>query len=364
MKQDMKELKKLQKKVQKIKQKHESKKLYNPDGNDDLVSIINGDTTNILNLRNVKYKWAYDIFDAIWANNWLPEKTPMSEDKSSLKQLTEHELKAYKTILSFLVFLDSLQTNNLPKISEYITAPDIVFVLTRQTFDEAIHSKSYGWIFNSLFTKKESNDIVYEFRTNPLLAKRNEIIASEYESFKNDTSDLGFLKVVVANYLLEGLYFYNGFQFFHNLASRGLMINTDTQIKYIQRDEIQHCNIFKNIFLELHKENPELIDDNITIINDMFKKAVETEIEFSHGTIGDNILGMSKQSIEDYTYNLANKRLKALKLEQIFEKRKDPYTHLAALAGVEDETTNRANNFEINSIAYKNPNVLTGWAEL
>ena len=351
-----------QREVQKLIKK--TKELYNPEALDDVVRVINGDTTNILNLQNIRYDWAHKIFDAIYANNWLPHKVPMQDDKQQLKSLSEDELKALKTILSFLVFLDSIQTNNLPNIAEYVTAPDIVYVLARQTYDEAIHSKSYGWVFSSIFTKKEAQDIVYEFKTNKLLANRNKHIAEEYQMFKNGMSDEGFVRVVVANYLLEGLYFYNGFQFFHNLASRGLMIGTDTQIRYIQRDEIQHCNIFKNIFLELKVENPELIESMTDEINTMFEEAVAQEIGFSQETIGDKILGMSNQSIEDYTYTLANRRLKDIKMEQTFPKRKDPYKHLDLIASVEDETTNRSNNFEVTSISYKNPSVLDGWGDI
>jgi len=343
---------------------NEVKKLYNPGATDEIVKIIGGDTTNILNLQNVKYQWAHDIFDVIFANNWLPHKTSMGTDKSDVKNLSKEELKAYKTILSFLVFLDSIQTNNLPNISEYITAPDIVYVLARQTFDEAIHSKSYGWIFSSIFTKKEAQEIVYEFRNNELLAARNKYIADEYQTFKNLKSDVGFLRVVIANYLLEGLYFYNGFQFFHNLASRGLMIGTDTQIRYIQRDEIQHCNIFKNIFIELNKENPDLINDNKEMIYQMFRDAVDWEIKFTTSIIKDNILGMSETSTINFTHFLANRRLKDIKLNQIFPKTKNPYKHLDLIAGVEDETTNRSNNFEVTSINYKNPSILEGWADL
>lgn len=341
----------------------QTKRLYNPDASED-IKVIGGDTTNILNLQNIKYQWAHDIFDAIYANNWLPHKVPMGDDKSCIKKLSEHELKAYKTILSFLVFLDSIQTNNLPNIAEYITAPDIVFVLARQAFDEAIHSKSYGWIFSSTFTKKEAEEIVYEFRNNKLLGDRNKYIADQYQTFKDGQNDDKFISVVVANYLLEGLYFYNGFQFFHNLASRGLMIGTDTQIRYIQRDEIQHCNIFKNIFNEVRNEYPELIERNMSSILQQFKDAVDWEIKFSKDTIGDNILGMSSQSIEDFTHFLANRRLKDIKLEQIFPKTKDPYKHLDMIASVEDETTNRSNNFEVTSISYKNPSILSGWADL
>lgn len=341
-----------------------TKKLFNPSATDKVVKLINGDTTNILNLQNVKYQWAHDIFDAIYGNNWLPHKVSMQNDKALLKKLSPQELKAFKTILCFLIFLDSIQTNNIPNISEFITSPDVVYVLARQAYDEAIHSKSYGWILSSLFTKAEAEEIVYEWRTNKLLLLRCANITEEYEKFRTGSNDKNFVRVVIANYLLEGLYFYNGFQFFHNLASRGLMIGTDTQIRYIQRDEIQHVNIFKNIFLELQKENPELVAECSEEIDQMFINAVEWEIQFSQATIGNNILGMSNQAIEDYTYCLANRRRKDLKLSQMFDKRKDPYKHLDLIAGVEDETTNRSNNFEVTSISYKNSSVLKGWEDV
>jgi ribonucleoside-diphosphate reductase beta chain len=338
------------------------KRLFNPAVEDNNIRIIGGDTTNILNLANVKYQWAHDIFDAIYANNWLPHKVPMSSDKANWGKLSTDEQEAFWDIVSFLIFLDSIQTNNLSNIAEYITAPDVVYVLARQQYDEAIHSKSYGWILNSLFTKEQVENLVYRWRNNPLLMERITFIANIYQEFKDNATDENFVRVIVANYLLEGLYFYNGFQFFHNLMSRGLMVGSQTQIKYIQRDEIQHCNIFKNIINTVRSENPGLLSDEI--VYDMFKTAVDWEIRFSSDIIGNKILGMTDQSITDYTYHLANRRLKDIDMDQIFEKRKNPYLHLEMIAGVEDETSNRANNFEVTSIQYKNKSAIDGWSDL
>jgi ribonucleoside-diphosphate reductase beta chain len=340
------------------------KKLFNPEVSDDDIKIYNGSTTNLLNLENIKYQWAHDIFDAIYANNWLPHKTPLGNDKANWKDLTEDEQEAYINILSFLVFLDSIQTNNLPNIAEYITAPDVVYVLARQTFDEAIHSKSYGWILSSLFSHSKASEIVYKWRDNKLLLERNRFIAEIYEELRDTPNDVTFIKAIIANYLLEGLYFYNGFQFFHNLAARGLMIGTDTQIRYIQRDEIQHCNIFKNIIKEMQKEQPELMKENEAMIYDLFAQAVDWEIQFSQDTIGSKILGITDKSIEDYAYYLANLRLKHIGMKEIFPERENPYKHLEMIAGVEDETSNRSNNFEVTSISYKNASNIQGWDDL
>lgn len=341
-----------------------TRKLFDIDASDDNIRMINGETTNLLNLENIKYQWAHDIFDAIYANNWLPHKVSMGEDKTQWKKLTKDEQEAYEDIISFLVFLDSIQTNNLPNIAEYITAPDVTYVLARQTYDEAIHSKSYGWIGSSIFTHTEFEKIVYKWRTPGVLQDRIKNITEGYEEFLESETDENFIRVAVKNYLLEGLYFYNGFQYFHNLASRGLMIGSQTQIKYIQRDEIQHCNIFKNILKETAKENPELWETTKEQVYDLFKEAVEFEIAFSSEVIGNKTLGMTVDSITDYAHHLGNKRLKDIGLDQIFPKSKNPYKHLDLIAGVEDETTNRSNNFEITSVQYKNASILEGWNDL
>ena len=343
------------------------KTLFNPNGKDD-NKIYCADSTNLLNLANVKYPEFINFVDNIMhGNDWVPQEVDMTGDKKQYNQiLTDDERDVFDSILSFLVFLDSIQTNNLPNIADKITLPEIVYFLARQTYEEALHSRSYGYIFENIMTVEQMNKVVYKFRENEILFKRNELITSWYEESNEDNSFVNLVKALTANYLLEGLYFYNGFQFFHNLASRGLMTATDAQIKFIQRDEKVHCKGFELIINITREENPKLWKENNIeeVIYDMFKKAVDMEIKFSQSIIGDRILGMTNQSIEDYAYYLGNKRLKAIKLEPIFEKRTNPYKHLETLSGEKGEESQRANNFELKSSTYKSHRVLEGWDEI
>lgn len=340
------------------------KRLFNPEGKDNNKSIIKADITNTFDLYNIKYKWAINTWDSMIANHWVPEKSSIANDKNSYLNLSEEEKEAFLKILSFLIFLDSIQTNNVPNIADYITAPEIILALSRQQFDEALHSKSYGYILTSLFERETAEKAIYYWREDNIIKERNSYIANIYQEFKDNPTDKGFLKVIIANYLLEGIYFYNGFNFFYNLASRNLMIETSTQIRYINRDELQHCNLFRHIILGLKEEENDLFDSMKDEIYNMFKIAVDQEIKFSQHIIGDKILGMTNKSIEDYTYYIANKRLKAINMEEIFEKRKNPYKHLESLAGIENETTAKSNIFESQSIAYKQASVLNGWEDI
>ena len=192
-----------------------------------------------------------------------------------------------------------------------------------------------------------------------ILLNRNKYIAEIYQEHKDNPTDDTFIRVLVANYLLEGVYFYNGFYFFYNLAARGLMTQTATQIRYIERDELSHTLLFSNIIKEIQRESPELWKRNIPVIKEMFNHAVEEEIKFSKHIIGDKILGMSSESIENYAGYLGNKRLTNIGMEKQFTKAEDPYKHLRAISGVEDDTSVKTNVFESRSINYKKATIFS-----
>lgn len=342
------------------------KMLFNPDAIED-QKVFGGETCNILDLSDIPKDCEifHKLVDTAYNNNWLPHKVPMASDIYDYKnKMTPDEIEAYDNILSFLAFLDSIQTNNLPNIAAYCTNPHIVYALARQTWDEALHSKSYGWIFSSLMSKEKSKQLYFKWKHHPLMLERNKFIAGIYQDFVDNPSAWNFIRAVIANYMLEGIYFYNGFQFFHNLANRGLISGTDTQISYIQRDEIVHCTIFENIIKKCKKEYPEIFIEHKEDIKQMFKTATEWEINFSSDIIGDKILGMNVRSIIQHSHYLCDYRLKNIDEDPIYGVDVNPYKHLEKQAGVSDETSNRSNNFEVTSITYKSPEILNGWEEL
>ena len=86
------------------------KKLFNPQGNDSTSErkIILGNTTNLFNLNNIKYKWAKNLYRVMLSNFWIPEKVDLTKDVEDYKNLSDVERKAFDEELSFLTFLDSL----------------------------------------------------------------------------------------------------------------------------------------------------------------------------------------------------------------------------------------------------------------
>ena len=159
--------------------------IFNPKGNDDVSarSIIKWNTTGLFQLNAVKYSRAKSLYQVMVWNFWIPEKVSgLWEDATQLHaSLTEDEQRAYKGILSFLIFLDSIQTVNLPNFNDYITAPEVNLILSIQAYQEAIHSQSYSVILETVVNATERDEIYYFWRTDKHLLERNEFIGGIYQ---------------------------------------------------------------------------------------------------------------------------------------------------------------------------------------
>ncbi|WP_336786900.1 ribonucleotide-diphosphate reductase subunit beta [Paenibacillus sp. MMO-177] len=306
-----------------------STQLFNPDADTSLENrmLIGGETTHMMILSDNKYPWSNKLYQTMMGNFWIPERVTMTVDKQQYVLLSQEEQEAYDKIISFLIFLDSLQTKNLPNINDVVTLPEIGLLLTIQQYQEALHSQSYGYILESVADAKKKASIYKIATSDKFLRTRNQYIVDHYQEFINNQSERGFVKVMMANYLLEGIYFYAGFTFFYNLARNDKMTGTAQQIKYINRDELTHLALFQGMFRELRKERPELFTADLEAeLSEMMKQAVEHEIAWGAYAIGDRIQGLSVESITQYIKYLSNYRMKRIGLTPLYpEVTEDPF---------------------------------------
>lgn len=330
-----------------------AKKIFDEFGDDSIGArnIINGSSTGILNFNSIKYQWASKLYKIMLNNFWIPEKISLVDDKVTLKELTKDELDAFKNTLSFLIALDSMQVSNLPNLSSFITAPEISGLFTIQAFQELIHSQSYQYLLQELFPNVDREEIYNHWRNNPLLLKRNKFIASQYQKFNDEQTLENFKIAIAADFALEGIYFYNGFQFFYQLAARNKTTNVSKMIKYIENDEVTHVNMYANIIREVFDLGNE---DDKKIIIDNIVTAAEEEIAWGKEIYGDRILGISQESTESYVKYLANQRSKVLGLGVIYKGfSKNPYEYLNA--------EKRENFFETKVTEYSRSEAVEGW---
>ena len=317
------------------------KKIYNPDSNEHVNDrkIFGGNPTGIFELNDIKYQWAYNLWDLMLNNTWFPKEVDMTGDVRDYKLLTEAEKNAYDKALSQLIFMDSLQTNNLiDNVNPYITSPEINLILVRQAFEEALHSQSYAVMVDSI--SQNTEEIYDMWRQDAQLKNKNDNIAKVYEELAENPTDENIVKAMFANQILEGIYFYSGFTFFYTLARSGKMLGSAQMIRFIQRDEITHLLIFQNMINATKRERPdlftpELIDD----VYEMFEKAVDLEITWGQYITEGQILGLTNEIIDSYIKYLADQRLHAVGLKKLYNA-EHPIKWVDSFSKFNDQKTN------------------------
>ena len=317
------------------------KKIYNPESTESVNDrkIFGGNPTGIFELNNIKYQWAYNLWEMMLNNTWFPKEVDMTRDVNEYKNLTQAEKTAYDKALSQLIFMDSLQTNNIiDNINPCVTSPEINLILVRQSFEEALHSQSYAVMVDSISTN--SAEIYDLWRRDMMLKGKNDAIAAVYTEFTKNPSEYNFVKACFANQILEGIYFYSGFAYIYTLARSGKMLGSAQMIRFIQRDEVTHLVLFQNLINTLRKERADLFTDKLRAeVIEMFKEAVKLETQWGKYITQGQILGLTDDIVAQYIQYLADERLNAVGFDKIY-KVENPIKWVGDFAKFNDQKTN------------------------
>ncbi|PAF41888.1 ribonucleotide-diphosphate reductase subunit beta [Helicobacter sp. 11S03491-1] len=298
------------------------KKIYNPNSKEGVSErkIFGGNPTSMFDLNKIKYQWAYNLWKIMLANTWFPEEVNMNPDKRDYNGgLTSQEKLGYDRALAQLIFMDSLQTNNLiDNVNPYVTSPEINLILVRQAYEEALHSQSYAVMVESISV---NTDEIYDmWRVDMQLRSKNDHIANVYLELAKNPTERNLLKAMFANQILEGIYFYSGFSYFYTLARSGKMLGSAQMIRFIQRDEVTHLILFQNMINSLKAERADLFTKDLEEeVIEMFKKAVEIESAWGDYITQGQILGLTSEIIHQYIQYLADDRLSKVGLPKLYK---------------------------------------------
>jgi len=331
------------------------RQLFNANGDIEINKrkLVGGNTTNLNDFNNIKYAWVSGWYRQAMNNFWIPEEINLGQDIKDYKNLNPDLKSSFDKILSFLVFLDSIQTANLPVLGQYITANEVNLCLTIHAFQEAVHSQSYGYMLDTICSPEQRNEILYQWKDDAQLLKRNEFIGNQYNAFYQTPSRKNFMKSIMANYILEGIYFYSGFMFFYNLGRIGVMMGSVQEIRYINRDENTHLWLFKNIIQELKKEEPDLFSESLMQeYAEMLREGVRQEIEWAAYIIGSKIEGLTMENVSGYIKYLGNERAKNLDIPVLFPGFENEPENMKWVSQYADANMIKTDFFEAKSTAY------------
>lgn len=302
--------------------------------------LIEGPVSDLMAIAPLKHTWAREIYDGMLANTWFKSEVDLSRDVKQYKELTDAERDMYNKALAFLSNLDGIQFNNLMNnISRHVTSPEVNMCLSRQSWEEANHVDAYSTLIEAVAL--DPWQVYTTFARDDILAKKNEYIMRQSRILGENYSAANFARAIVANIILEGIYFYSGFLAFYTLARSGKMLGSADMIRFIQRDEGgTHLLLFVNMFKTLQMERPDLFDAQFYAdAKKLFADAVELETAWGQYIIKGGILGLTDQIIHDYIRHLANERMEMIGMGPMYDV-KNPVAWVEAFSSINGEESN------------------------
>ena len=256
---------------------------------------------------------------------WSPEEVILTDDAKQWSVMEEDYKYAVKVILSYINFLDSKMSLMPSEISAYLSNTEFTLPLAFQQGMEAVHTHTYSYIYECVMGVTEEIETTLLFVQDPILVPRIQSITESNTALRDNPTLENLNKAMLSIYLLEGIYFFNGFNFFYYLGASGYLKGVEKLISSINRDEVTHLILFKEL-INIAKEDGQWVLTDEEVFQ-QFEDAIKVEEAFAHNLLSSRFLPFSKENVSMFVRYLANKRLKFLgyKTNPYNEYKTNPY---------------------------------------
>ena len=309
--------------------------------------VINGRETMTFNLLPLKYQWAYDLYRTMKANHWEPEDIPMGKDVEQWQSddvLNETERWIIMMGIGYFSAAEGIVGDNiLHVVREKVTAPELKLVLGRHAHEENIHADSLLYMISSLGINPHECEAMFE-QIETIKAK-NEFVTSVSKELRRDVDltttegkRLLAKNIFMFGQCMEGTQFYGLFGMILSLYRQNKFPGIGQMFRYTLRDESNHIEVFRNLFMDLVSENGEIwTEDFKEELRDVMREAVRLEQDFIRDCLPLNSVGLGAEEFFQYIDYIADRRLAGVGLEPLHESVKNPFPWLAELMDIKKE---------------------------
>ena len=263
---------------------------------------------NRLALFPIKFQEIWDEYEKQQAAFWTSGEIDFSGDLEDFRKLNDDEQYFIKNILAFFSQSDSIVNINLAEnFTREVQIKEAVIAYQWQIMMENIHTEVYSLQIENIITNNEEKmRILNGVETIPCIAKKANWAMNWIES------DAPFSQRLIAFAIMEGVFFSGSFCSIFWLKSRNLMPGLITSNELIARDEGMHtgfaCLLYKYIKNKLSEET----------VQNMFKEAVDIEVEFICESLPCRLLGMNSDLMSEYIKFVADRLLIMLGYNKIW----------------------------------------------
>ena len=294
-------------------------RIFNGEVNNKATNAFGGVSSGIRDWDDVKYPHMLEINENLFEEYWSKNEIRLGDDLVQYKELTDKERYVYNVITGYLTALDSFATDFNFALGFVCTDSSIRSNIALINSFEVLHNTSYQYLTSTMLNIEQKKEAFNAPKNIPLLVERNNLVIEKIQKMTDMIFDYGSNKKelddnlleaiyegILANLVLEGIYFTGAFVYFHSLARDNRMIGSNNMINLIKEDETQHSVFFGDLMKILMLENPHLNtqerhDKAVAYI----KQCVEKEKEWAK-FLFDGIETISLKEYNDYIEYLTN----------------------------------------------------------
>jgi ribonucleoside-diphosphate reductase beta chain len=297
-------------------------------------------------------QFKYPVFDKLTQTQlgyfWRPEEVSLQKDRADYQTLRPEQKHIFTSNLKYQILLDSVQGRG-PSMAfaPHCSLPELEACIKVWEFMEMVHSRSYTYIIKNVYS--DPTEVFDTIIHDEQILQRARSVTKAYDDFiqasqeysagnqwqhqlegvpaaKETLYDLKRkLYRAVANVnILEGIRFYVSFACSFAFGELKLMEGNAKIIGLIARDESQHLVITQNILNKWKAgddyDMQRIAEEEKNIVYEMFKNCVEEEKLWAEYLFKDgSMIGLNAKLLQKYVEWIANRRLKAIGLDPIFD---------------------------------------------
>ena len=310
--------------------------------------VINGKNTMYFNILPLKYAWAYDLYKNMKNNHWEPEDVPMQKDcehwRDTEGAISDIDRWIIKMGIGYFSAAEGIVGDNvIHVIRELVTAPELKLVLGRHAHEENIHADSLVYMISSLGINPHECEAMFE--DIETIKKKNAFVINSSNGLRKDldltqTENKKKLaeNIFIFGQCMEGTQFYGLFGMILSLYRQNKFPGIGQMFRYTLRDESNHIELFRNLFMDLIQENPDIwTEETRENLRALMAEAVSLEKEFIADCLPVNALGLNTEAFHQYIDYIADRRLEGVGLTPFHPGIANPFPWLAEMMDIKKE---------------------------
>lgn len=308
--------------------------------------IINGRDTMFFNILPLRYQWAYDLYKTMKTNHWEPEDIPMQKDCEQWRDASIPEIERWiiKMGIGYFSAAEGIVGDNIIHVvRELVTAPELKLALGRHAHEENIHADSLVYMISSLGINPHECEAMFEDvatikEKTDFVVSNSRALRRDLDLTKTENKQALAKNIFIFGQCMEGTQFYGLFGMILALYRQNKFRGIGEMFRYTLRDESNHIELFRNLFMDLVEENQDIWTEEFRQdLRQTMAGAVRLEKAFIEDCLPVNSIGLTPGEFLNYIDYIGDRRLDGVGLEPLNDAISNPLPWLAEMMDINKE---------------------------